>query len=104
MNDKPMRIEDLPDELFLYIFSFIRPKDLLQGWYNLNYHINSILRSVSISIEIKNNDDFNDSLPFLQHFSSQITYLKDDRFFPNTQINVRPLINIRSLYLIQCSS
>jgi hypothetical protein len=97
-------MEDLPDELFLCIFSFIEAKDLLEGWYNLNNHINSILRSVSISIQIKNNDDYNDSLRFLQHFSSQITYVKDDRFFPTPPINVRPLINIRSLYLIQCSS
>jgi len=104
MNDKPRGIEDLSDELFLEIFSFIQPKDLIQGWYNLNYHINAILRSVSISMEIKNNDDFDESLPFLQHFCSQITYLKDDRFLPYARIDVRPLINIRSLYLIQCSA
>ena len=104
MNDKPFVIEDLPDELFLFIFSFIEAEDLVEGWYNLNNHINSILRSVSISIQIKDNDDYNNSLRFLEHFSSQITYIKDDRFFPNPPIDVRPLINIRSLYLIQCSN
>jgi hypothetical protein len=104
MSEKSTRLEDLSDELFLDIFSFIRPKDLLQGWCNLNYHINAILRSVPISIEIKNNDDFNDSLPSLQYFCSQIIYLKDDRFLPDTQIDIRSLINIRSLHLIQCSN
>ncbi|CAF1138938.1 unnamed protein product [Adineta steineri] len=98
-----MRIENLPDELFLYIFSFIEPKDLLKGWYNLNYHINMILRSVDIRINIKNNDDFNNSLPYFKHFCSQITHLKDERFFPNTQIDLRSLIKIRFLYLTHCS-
>ncbi|CAF4267588.1 unnamed protein product [Rotaria sp. Silwood2] len=99
-----MQIENLPDELFVYIFWFIRPKDLFQGWYNLNYHINSILRSIPISIEIKKNDDFNDCLPSLQHFYSQIAYLKDERYFPKPEIDVRQLTNIRSLYLNQCSN
>jgi hypothetical protein len=104
MTDEPTRLEDLSDELFLYIFSFIRPKDLLEGWCNLNYRINAVLRSVPISIEVKNDDDYNDSLPSLQYFSSQIIYLKDERFLPDTQIDIRPLKNIRSLYLIQYSN
>ncbi|CAF0890008.1 unnamed protein product [Adineta steineri] len=98
-----MRIENLPDELFLYIFSFIEPKDLLEGWYNLNYHINMILSSVDIRISIKNNDNFNDSLLYFKHFCSQITHLKDERFFPNTQIDLHSLSNIRFLYLTHCS-
>jgi hypothetical protein len=104
MKNGRIQIEDLPDELFLYIFSFIRPSDLLGGWYNLNSHINSVLRSVPISIKIVTNDDFNDSLSFVEHFYSQIYYLKDERLFPNIEIDVRRLINIRSLYLNQCSN
>lgn len=98
------RLEDLSDELFLEIFSFIGIKDLYQGWYHLNEHINRILRSVSVSIQIKNNDDFDDLFPFLQYFYSQIIYLKDERYLPDIEIDVRLLINIRSLYLIQYSN
>jgi hypothetical protein len=105
MSDKPTRIENLSDELFLDLFSFIQPKDLLQVWYNLNSRINAILRSVYITIEIKNDNDFNDSLSILKHFRSQIIYLKDDRLFsPDTGIDVRDLINIRFLYLSHCSN
>jgi hypothetical protein len=103
MKNNSMIIEDLPDELLLYIFCFLRPKDLLHGWYNLNYHINAIVRSVHIHITIKDNDDFNDSISYFKHFSPQITHLKDERFFPNIQVDLRSLTNIQFLYLTQCS-
>ncbi len=99
-----MRIEDLPDELFLDIFCFSRPKDLFQGWYNLNSHVNAILGSVPISIEIKNNDDFDESLAYLYHFRSQMIYLKDERLLPHIQIDVSRLINVQYLYLNKCSN
>jgi hypothetical protein len=107
MSDKSTRIEDLSNELFFGIFSFIHPKDLLQGWYNLNSHINAILRSIPISIEIKNNEDFDNNRPYIEHFCSQITYLrdgiKDGRLMPKTAIDVRSLTNIQYLYLMHCS-
>jgi len=98
-----MQIEHLPNELFLALFSFIRPKDLLQGWYHLNSHINAILRSASISIEINNNDDFDNNLPYLQHFCSQIIYLRDNRLMPRSRLDLRSFTNIRYLYLAYCS-
>jgi hypothetical protein len=103
MSDQPTRIEDLSDELFFDIFSFIHPKDLLQGWYNLNSHINAILRSIPISIEIKNNEDFDNNRLYIEHFCSQIICLKDGRLMPKTAIDVRSLINIQYLYLMHCS-
>lgn len=102
--EKSTQLEDLSDELFLEIFSYIRSKDLFEGWYHLNEHINAILRSIFISIQIKNNEDFDDLLPSLQYFYSQIIYLKDERYLPDIEIDVRLLINIRSLYLIQYSN
>ena len=57
MSPKLTRIEDLPDALFFNLFFFTRPKDLLQGWFNLNSRLNVILRSIPISIEITNNED-----------------------------------------------
>ncbi|UJR20149.1 hypothetical protein I4U23_023281 [Adineta vaga] len=97
-------VEDLPDELFLYIFTFLQPKDLFNGWYNLNYRINTIVCSTHIHITIKDNDDFNGFLPYFKHFSSQITHLKDERFFPNPKIDLCSLPNIQFLYLTQCSN
>lgn len=103
MHTEPTRIENLPNELLLDIFSFIRPKDLLQGWYNLNSYINSILHSTPIGIKIKNQDDFDDARPVLKQFCSQIFYLKDERLLPLTRIDVHSLTNIRYLYLGQCT-
>ena len=65
MSTKIMQIEELPSELFIHIFSFIHPKDLLHGWTKLNTRINSILRSTSISIEINNDEDLKTDLPSL---------------------------------------
>jgi len=99
MKNHSMIIEDLPDEVLLYIFCFLRSKDLLHRWYNLNYYITAVVRSVHIHITIKGNDDFNDSISYFKHFSSQITHLKDERFFPNIQVDLRSLTNIQFLYL-----
>lgn len=103
MNEEATRFEDLCTELILYIFSFIEIKDLYQGWSNLNNRINSILRLVHISIEIKSDDDYNDILPSLQYFSSEIIYFKDERFLPSNEFDIRLLRNIRSLYLFHYS-
>ena len=103
MSEKLTRIEDIPDELFFSIFSFTHPKDLLQGWFNLNSRLNAILHSIPISIEIQNNQDLNDNLLYLQHFASQIIYLKDTRLMPSSRIDVRSLSHIQYLYLMHCS-
>ena len=99
-----MRIEELPSELLIYIFSFIRPQDLLQGWTKLNTHINSILRSTFISIRINDDEDWKNNFPALQYFSSQIVYLKDERLSPKNEIDLRSFENIRSIYLTDYSS
>lgn len=104
MNDKPKQIEDLPNELFLEIFSYISSNDLFYEWFNLNDRINAILRSVPMRVRIKTNDEYNQTVPFLQHFSSQITHLKDDRVLPYAGVDVRLLTNVRYLYLNLCSA
>lgn len=104
MSEEPARIEHFPDELFFSLFSFTHPKDLLRGWLNLNSRLNAILRSIPISIEIKNNEDLDNNLLDLQHFASQVISLKDTRLIPRTQVDVRSLTNIQYLYLMHCSN
>ncbi len=88
----------------MYIFCFLRPKDLLHGWYDLSYHINAVVCSVHIHIIIKDNDDFNDSISYFKHFSTQITHLKDERFFPTSiQVYLHLLTKIQFLSLTRCS-
>ena len=40
------RLEDLPNELFLEIFSYIRVPDLAGGFWNLNQRLNALLRAL----------------------------------------------------------
>jgi hypothetical protein len=59
----PFRLEFLPNELLIYIFQYIQPRDLFHAFYNLNFRFNILLQtlpylSFTLSINNSNPDDF----------------------------------------------
>jgi hypothetical protein len=103
------RIELLPNEMWLEIFSYTLPSDLYCAWWNLNSHINLILRSLRISIYItsksKDNTHYKNTLT---RFPLQTVSVKDERWDTMTSsqswpVDLLALANIRSLYLAHCS-
>jgi Leucine-rich repeat (LRR) protein len=85
-------IEDLPDELFLDIFSYLSSIDLFLSFSYLNNRFNSILcdQSVQLAIKITNNNSIK-----INYFSDYFTHI----YICNDQIDIRQFNNIRSLTL-----
>jgi Leucine-rich repeat (LRR) protein len=85
-------IEDLPDELFLDIFSYLSSIDLFLSFSYLNNRFNSILcdQSVQLAIKITNNNSIK-----INYFSDYFTHI----YICNDQINIRQFNNLRSLTL-----
>jgi len=85
-------IEDLPDEIFLDIFSYLSSIDLFLSFSYLNNRFNSILcdQSLQLGIQITNNN-----LTKINYFSDYFTHI----YICNDQINIRQFNNLRSLTL-----
>ena len=67
-------LELLPDELFLELFSFIKPIDLYLSFVDLNSCLNNILHDIHIA-----NNDYHEQYEIcLNYFSSQIGSLAVD--------------------------
>ena len=59
------RLEDLPNELFLEIFSYVKFTDLAGGLWNLNQRVNSLIRALKyISLVITKRSQLTGDLPF----------------------------------------
>ncbi len=94
-------LEVFPDELFLELFSFIKPIDLFRGFVNLNSRLNRILNDTHICIDIINDDENEDYQLCLNHFSHQLIYLAIDCHWSclSYNISLQSFINLRSLHL-----
>ncbi|CAF1134190.1 unnamed protein product [Adineta steineri] len=92
------RFELMPDEILLEIFQYISLIDLFNGFVNLNFRLNFLLRDIRSGICIDQNDDkINQSLfSTLYYFSNQITYIHVDRY-PLLNLDIFP--NLRSLII-----
>ena len=102
-------MEILPDELWFEVFVYTSSNNLYCAWRNLNARINAILRSIPIRIHITNKS--NDHIHIenmLATFPLQILHAKDERVGTTPTLlsqsdDLLSLVNIRSLYLAQCS-
>jgi len=94
-------LELFPDELFLELFSFIKPIDLYYSFSGLNSRLNNILHDIDIYIHIINNDQCEQYKNCMDFFASQIIYLAIDCHWTclSYEINLRPFINLQSLHL-----
>ncbi|CAF1283843.1 unnamed protein product [Adineta ricciae] len=95
MNSKPSRLEILPDELILDLFSYIPSIELYYTWYGLNRRLSAIIRSVKISFDL--NDNTERTIHTLNYFSSQIVRLHIRNCFDN--LDLRCFSNLRSLII-----
>jgi hypothetical protein len=98
-------LEIFPTELFIELFSFIKPIDLYIGFLNLNSRINTILHSISIHIHIVNNEYYEQHKDSMNYFANQIIYLAIDCHWSylSNNISLRSYPNLRSLHLPMAS-
>jgi len=94
-------LEVFPDEIFLELFSFIKPIDLFRGFVNLNSRLNHILNDIHICIDIINDDENEDYQLCLNYFADQVIYLAIDCHWSclSYNISLQSFINLRSLHL-----
>ncbi|CAF1163755.1 unnamed protein product [Rotaria sp. Silwood1] len=84
---KLSRFELMPDELIIEIFQYIFLMDLFNGFVNLNFRLNFLLRYVHLGVYLHQNEDINKSLlNALYYFSKQIIYI---------HINYNPLLDLK---------
>jgi len=92
-------LEQLPNELFLEIFSFFSASDLQYSWLRLNYRITAILRSTDLFICVKETEDIVGQKVLFTQFHDQVISLKDYRRYPHSPLNLCHFINLRLLIL-----
>ncbi|CAF1079205.1 unnamed protein product [Rotaria sordida] len=92
---KLSRFELMPDELIIEIFQYIPLIDLFNGFVNLNFRLNFILRYVRLGVFLHQNEYTNKSLlNALYYFSKQILYIHVD-YYP--LLNLKYFSNLHSL-------
>jgi hypothetical protein len=92
---KLSRFELMPDEILLEIFEYIPLIDLFNGFVNLNFRLNFLLRDVRLGVFIHQHEQTNKYLlNALYYFSKQILYIHVDRY---PLLNLDIFTNIRSL-------
>ncbi|CAF3166970.1 unnamed protein product, partial [Rotaria sp. Silwood2] len=71
MNCELSRLEQLPNELLIDLFQYFDARDLFQSFYNLNFRLNTLIKSFHhlhlifhIEIFLDNQIDDNDYFPF----------------------------------------
>lgn len=85
-------IEDLPDELFLEIFSYLSPRDLFLAFAYLNTHIDSTLCDQSVRLAVQLTEYHYTKIDY---FADYFTHL----FVFNDQMDIRQFNYIHSLTL-----
>ena len=100
----PSRIEHLPNEVFLKIFSYLPHISLCQAWAGLNFRIDSVLRSARSRLYISSNEDLKHYAEYLQKWAEIVVSLVDGRVpwapwsevdIPNESTDIRPFVNLR---------
>ncbi|UJR14527.1 hypothetical protein I4U23_001523 [Adineta vaga] len=94
-------LEKLPDEILLEIFEFIDLNDLIHGFFNLNYRLNSLLFSSNIHQHILYPDHIQDGkIPekFLSRLFNKQKLITRLRFIDNRYIINENLINYSHIH------
>lgn len=101
MKEQTLELEIFPDELFIELFSYMKPIDLYTGFLNLNSRINTILHDIQININIIDNNQYEQYKQCMNYFANQITYLAIDCHWSCLlhHLSLRPFRNLRSLHL-----
>jgi hypothetical protein len=88
------RLEDLPNELLLDIFTYLSVNDLHDGFFNLNYRFNNLILSCdNLSLIVDENID-----PLLiKLFRFKITHLTIDTF---NKFDLEQFCNLHSLIIV----
>jgi hypothetical protein len=73
------RIENLPNEIFSEIFSYLPHFSLCRAWANLNFRIDSILHSARSGVYISVNENLKDYAEYLQKWSKIVISVEDCR-------------------------
>lgn len=107
MDDIPLpsRIEQLPNEIFLQIFSYLCHKDLCRAWTDLNFRLDSVLRTVRSCFHLFSDNEIKYGEKYLQEWAKIIVCFKDHRRSWSAwsefnieelkPINIRPFVNLR---------
>lgn len=100
-KEKKSKLESFPDELFIELFSYIKPVDLYTGFVNLNYRIDAILHDIQIHISIDNDNQYVEHQQCMEYFANQVTYLAIGYHWSclYDHICLRRFSNLRSLHL-----
>jgi hypothetical protein len=94
MDDNPIRLEYLPNEILSDIFEYLDARDLYRAFYNLNLRFNILLRSLnelSLILSICDRDEITDNAIFLPYIHTLIVKYRTDIKF-NHYTNIRRLI------------
>ncbi|CAF1284603.1 unnamed protein product [Adineta ricciae] len=92
-NELVTLFEHLPVHIFFEIFDLLSLKEIKTSFFDLNTHINSIIRSIKCAIHTIDNDD-NEAVDILHFFPTQITRLIVTHA---KSLDFTSLINLRSL-------
>jgi hypothetical protein len=89
------KLEDLPTELWLEIFTYMNIRDQFNAFFNLNKRLNQILFSNRYQISCKDNDD--DTQYLLQHVLPYLTHREDTTRLRLENTNKVSFINKESI-------
>lgn len=92
---KLSRFELLPDEILIEIFEYLPIVDLYNGFVNLNFRFNLLLRDVHLGIIFDQSIDDN-FINAVNYFSKEIVYIHLEY---NPWINFKCFSNLRSLII-----
>lgn len=85
-------LEDLPNELIIEVFYYVRIQDLTVSFWNLNKRFNGLIRSIrSLSLILTKNHTYQGIILPQQIIRIVIVTLDN--------INLNPFVNLRSLFL-----
>ena len=105
----PTRIEHLPNEIFLEIFSYLPHISLCRAWAGLNSRIDIVLHSARSRLYLSSNTDLKDYAEYLQKWAEIVVSLEDYRvswaplsevYIDNELIDLRPFINLQRFFQI----
>ncbi len=78
-NASPSRIENLPNEIFFEIFSYLSHFSLCRAWAGLNFRLDSILCSARSRLYISSNENLKEYAEYLQKWGKIVISLEDCR-------------------------
>ena len=92
----PLKLEALPDEIFLKIFNYVDSIDL-QSFSQLNHRLHRIVRDVKVSIVIQWQEEEEERARLTSFIPTQIIHLEMRDYWSSVDLN--KITELRSLTL-----